>query len=97
MVCEPFAAPVVFQEYEMELELVFEATCVPSMNTCMLVTVGLSGSEAVAVTVVVPETVAPFAGAVTLTTGGVVSGVPVVIDTDTSSRYIYVRSPYPSP
>src|SRR5207245_2286056 len=49
---------------------------VPSTTNCTKDT-GLSGSVAVAVSVIAPETVALFAGAVTVTTGAVVSAVTV--------------------
>jgi len=49
---------------------------VPSTRNCTKDT-GLSWSVAVAVSVIVPETVALFAGAVTVTTGAVVSVVTV--------------------
>src|SRR2546422_9755345 len=49
---------------------------VPSTTNCTKDT-GLSGSVAVAVSVIAPETVALFAGAVTVTTGVVVSAVTV--------------------
>ena len=51
-------------------------------------------SEAVAVTFVVPETVAPWAGAVTETVGGVVSGgatVTVVCAVTVPSEFVAVR------
>ena len=49
-------------------------------------------SDALAVTFVVPLTVAPFAGAVIDVVGGVVSPPPLVA-TVTSSTYVYVASP----
>src|SRR2546427_8842183 len=49
----------------------------PSTRNCTPATPTLS--EAVAVTATVPLTVAPFAGAVTLTAGGVVSTVTVTV------------------
>jgi hypothetical protein len=48
----------------------------PSTWNCTKAT-GLSGSEAVAVIVIVPETLALLAGAVTFTAGAVVSGITV--------------------
>jgi len=48
----------------------------PSTRNCTK-DIGLSGSVAVAVSVIVPETVALLAGAVTVTTGAVVSAVTV--------------------
>ena len=51
-------------------------TLVPSTRNCTNDT-GLSGSVAVAVSIMLPETLALFAGAVMVTVGGVVSGCTV--------------------
>ena len=50
----------------------------PSTKNCTKDT-GLSGSVAVAVNVIVPDTVAPFPGAVIVTAGAVVSAVTVKV------------------
>src|SRR5437660_93837 len=70
-VCDPLATVAVDQLKESEVELVLEATCVPSMNSCIWVTPTLS--EAEAFTTTVPETVAPLTGELMETVGGVVS------------------------
>jgi hypothetical protein len=72
MVCEPLAAPVVFQETEYGALVSSAPKLMPSILNCTPTTPTLS--EALAVKLVVPETVAPAAGDVTLTVGGVVSG-----------------------
>src|SRR5215472_14850186 len=76
MVCAPFVKLVVTKLKEIEVEFVLLATTLPSIRSCICVTPTLS--EAVAVTVTVPDTVAPFAGAVTDVVGGVVSAPGVV-------------------
>jgi len=68
----PFATVVVSKESEYGALVSCGPAFAPSTRNCTKET-GLSGSVAVAVSVIVPETVAPFAGAVTVTTGGVVS------------------------
>src|SRR5262245_37076249 len=72
MVCEPLAAPVVFQETEYGAVVSSAPKLAPSILNCTPTTPTLS--EALAVTPVVPDTVAPEAGEVTLTVGGAVSG-----------------------
>jgi len=72
MVCEPFAAPVVFQETEYGALVSSAPTLAPSILNCTPTTPTLS--EAPAVTVTVPDTVWPLPGEVMLTLGGVVSG-----------------------
>ena len=71
IVCEPFATLVVSQLKASDVALVLLAATVPSISNCICVTPTLS--DAVAVMLTVPETVAPFAGAVTDVVGGVVS------------------------
>ena len=75
MVCDPFATGVVFQLKESDVAFVFEAATAPSIRICIWVTLTLS--EAVAVIVTVPDTVAPLAGAVMEVVGGVVSLHPL--------------------
>ena len=65
------ATDAVDQLNDSAVELVLEATRVPSIKSCIWVTPTLS--EALALTVTVPETVAPLPGAVTEVVGGVVS------------------------
>jgi hypothetical protein len=67
---EPFAAVVVFQLHEYG-DVVSVACSTPSRRISTLVTPTLSDADAA--TVVVPETVAPFAGAVIEVEGGCVS------------------------
>jgi hypothetical protein len=76
IVCDALVNVVVFQAKESDVAFVLLATTLPSIRSCIWVTPTLS--EAVAVTVTVPETVAPLAGAVTEVVGGVVSMVDVV-------------------
>ena len=68
----PFVSVVVSNDVEYGALVTCGPALAPSTRNCTKET-GLSGSVAVAVSVIVPETVAPFAGAVTVTTGGVVS------------------------
>jgi hypothetical protein len=70
--CEPLATVVVFHEVEYGEVVSSAPSAVPSRKNCTPATPTLS--EAEALTVVVPETVAPEAGEVMLTVGGVVSG-----------------------
>ena len=72
-VCEPLLTVVVFQEKEYGEAVSRLPKFAPSSRNCTLATPTLS--EAVAVTDTVLEIVAPFAGAVMDTVGGVVSGV----------------------
>src|SRR6266853_1200398 len=71
MVCEPLLAVAVFQEIEYGALVSSAPKLAPSILNCTPATPTLS--EALAVTLVAPETVAPEAGDVTLTVGGVVS------------------------
>src|SRR5437899_7543081 len=71
-VCEPLATAVVLKEAEYGAALSSAPTLAPSTLNWTPATPTLSA--ALAVTVIVPETVAPLAGEVMLTVGGVVSG-----------------------
>src|SRR5438093_6210998 len=71
-VCEPLATVVVFQETEYGDAVSSAPRLAPSTRNCTPATPILS--EAEALTVTVPDTVAPDAGALMLTEGGVVSG-----------------------
>src|SRR5437773_3049042 len=70
-VCEPLLAVVVFQETEYGAAASSTPRLAPSNRNCTPTTPTLS--EALAVTLVVPPTVAPETGEVMLTVGGVVS------------------------
>ena len=73
ILCEPSLVVVVSKEIEYGAVVSSVLPLVPSSSrNCTPTTPTLS--EALAVTLVVPETVAPEAGAVMLTEGGVVSG-----------------------
>ncbi len=73
MLCEPSLAVAVFHEIEYGAVVASALPLTPlSSRNCTPTTPTLS--EALAVTVTVPFTVAPLAGAVILTVGGVVSG-----------------------
>src|SRR6266853_4567729 len=71
-VCEPLLAVVVFHEIEYGAPVSSAPTLAPSILNCTPATPTLS--EALAVTVTVPDTVWPLPGEVMLTAGGVVSG-----------------------
>src|SRR5882762_7060439 len=71
MVCEPLLELVVFQGTEYGAAVISAPALTPSNWNCTLTTPTLS--EALAVTVIVPETLAPEAGEVTLTDGAAVS------------------------
>src|SRR5439155_663855 len=71
-VCEPLAAPVVFQEIEYGAVVSSAPKLAPSILNCTPATPTLSAALAVIVTVA--GTVWPFAGELMLTVGGVVSG-----------------------
>src|SRR5205807_1799558 len=71
-VCEPLLAVVVFQETEYGAAASSTPRLAPSSRNCTPTTP--TSSEALAVTLVVPPTVAPETGEVMLTVGGVVSG-----------------------
>ena len=74
-VCLPFVANIVFQLSSYGAVVSSAPSCEPSTKNCTRATPTLSA--AVAVTIVVPETVAPLDGDVMATVGGVVSaGVP---------------------
>ena len=75
-VCEPFPTLVVFQEIEYGDVVSSEPRLAPSTRNWTPTTPTLS--EAEALTVVDPDTVAPDAGAVMLTDGGVVSAFETV-------------------
>src|SRR5262249_57145350 len=70
-VCAPLLAAAVFHETEYGALASSAPRAAPSSRNCTPVTPTLS--EALAATVTVPDTVAPFDGAVRLTAGGVVS------------------------
>src|SRR6185295_9045602 len=70
-VCDPLLATAVFHATAYGAAVSSPPSGLPSTRNCTPTTPTLS--DALAVTVVVPPTVAPFAGAVTLTVGGVVS------------------------
>src|SRR5205809_814318 len=70
-VCEPLLAVVVFQETEYGAAASSTPRLAPSDRKCVVT--GTMLSEALAVTLVVPPTVAPETGEVMLTVGGVVS------------------------
>src|SRR5437762_3191090 len=71
-VCEPLLAVAVFQETPKGAAVSSAPSAAPSSKNCTPATPTLS--EAFAVTGIVPETVAPLAGELMLTVGGVVSG-----------------------
>src|SRR2546428_132329 len=71
-VCEPLLAVVVFHDIEYGAAVSSTPRLAPSNRNCTPTTPTLS--EALAVTLVVLETVEPEAGEVMLTVGGVVSG-----------------------
>src|SRR5438045_4225636 len=71
MLCVPLAAAVVYQEVVYGEAVSAAPTLLPSIWNCTLATPTLS--EAFALSVTLPETVAPLEGAVMLTVGGVVS------------------------
>src|SRR5258708_5917981 len=71
MVCEPLLAVAVFQEIEYGALVSSAPKLAPSILNCTPATPTLS--EALAVTVTVPDTVWPLLGEVMLTLGGVVS------------------------
>src|SRR5439155_1072907 len=68
-VCEPLPTVVVFQETEYGDDVSSPPRLAPSTRNCTPATPILS--EAEALTVTVPDTVAPAAGALMLTAGGV--------------------------
>src|SRR5207244_11299480 len=69
-VCEPFVAVVVSHATEYGADVSSVPRFAPSSSNCTPATP--TSSDALAVTEVVPETVAPAAGAVSATVGGVV-------------------------
>src|SRR5439155_13997548 len=82
--CGPLYVPVLVQDRESTL-LPFTALCLtPSSLNCTPTTPTLS--EALAETVTVPATVAPAAGAVMETAGGVVSGTGLLTVTLTAAE-----------
>src|SRR5258708_3595268 len=90
MVCEPLLAVVVFHEIEYGAPVSSAPTLAPSILNCTPATPTLS--EALAVSVTVPDTVWPLPGEVMLTAGGVVSGGGAV-DTVTVTGVEAVRGP----
>jgi len=86
-VCEPFPTVVVFHDAEYGVLVSSAPRLLPSTRNCTPATPTLS--LAVALTVVVPDTVAPFAGELMLTVGAVVS----VFDTVTEIADEVVRFP----
>src|SRR6202035_2667952 len=76
-VCEPLLALVVFHETEYGAVVCSTPKLAPSRRNCTPATPTLS--DALALTVTVPETVAPFAGAAMLIVGGVVSFETVTV------------------
>src|SRR5204862_27971 len=101
-VCEPLPTVVVFQETEYGDDVSSAPRLAPSTRNCTPATPTLS--EAEALTVTDPETVAPDAGAVMLTAGGVVSAFDTVTVTGeevvrlpAASRAVAVRVCEPLP
>src|SRR5206468_6235040 len=101
-VCDPLPTVVVFQEIEYGDDVSSEPTLAPSTRNCTPATPTLS--EAEALTVVDPDTVAPDAGAVMLTEGGDVSAFDTVTLTGdevvrlpAASRAVAVRVCEPLP
>src|SRR5690242_21492496 len=82
-VCEPLATPVVFQPSEYGADVTSPPRLAPSSLNCTPATATLS--LAVALTVIVPVTVAPDVGAVIDTVGGVVS---LLIVTETGALVV---------
>src|SRR5436190_621318 len=76
-VCEPLLAVVVFQETEYGAAASSTPRLAPSSRNCTPTTPTLS--EALAVTLVVPPTVAPETGEVMLTVGCVLAALPVSV------------------
>src|SRR5206468_15417 len=100
-VCDPLPTVVVFQEIEYGDDVSSEPTLAPSTRNCTPATPTLS--EAEALTVVDPDTVAPDAGAEMLTEGGVVSAFETVTLTGdevvrlpAASRAVAVRVSVPT-
>src|SRR5260221_10449981 len=86
-VCVPFPTVVVFHDTEYGELVSSTPRLLPSTRNCTPATPTLS--DAVALTVVVPDTVAPFAGELMLTLGAVVS----VFDTVTVTADDVFRLP----
>jgi hypothetical protein len=89
--CEPLLTVPVFHETEYGVVVSRLPRLAPSSWNCTLATLTLS--VAFAVTLTVPETVAPFAGAVTDTVGGVVSGVELLTVTVTAALVVVFPAP----
>src|SRR5207302_579695 len=86
-VCEPLAAPVVFQEIAYGAVVSSAPKLAPSILNCTPATPTLSAALAVIVTVA--GTVWPFTGEMMLTVGGVVSGGgPLAIVTVTGAEVL---------
>src|SRR6202008_2909062 len=79
MLCSPLPTVCVFNVNSYGAVVSSAPTLLPSTRNCTPATATLS--PAVAVRLVVPDTVAPAAGAVTDTVGGVMSGLLTVIET----------------
>src|SRR5206468_1108611 len=101
-VCEPLPTVVVFQDTEYGDAVSSPPRLAPSSEECSVGTARLS--EAEALTVTVPDTVAPDAGALMLTAGGVVSAFDTVMLTGdevvrfpAASRAVAVRVCEPLP
>src|SRR5882724_1128295 len=75
-VCEPFPTVAVFHDTEYGVDVSSDPRFDPSTRNCTPATPTLS--DAVALTVVVPDTVAPFPGELMLTLGAVVSAFDTV-------------------
>jgi len=90
-VCAPLVAVVVFHDAEYGVAVSKPPRLAPSSWNCTLATPTLSA--AVAVTAMVEETVAPFAGAVSETVGGVVSGVVLLTVTVTTALVAVFPAP----
>ena len=76
--CDPFDPVVVSHEAEYGDPVFSGPRLEPSSRNCTPATATLS--DALAVTATVPETVAPCAGVVMETVGGVVSAVPLALN-----------------
>src|SRR5258708_38994219 len=86
-VCEPLLAAAVFHETEYGAAVLSAPRLAPSSRNCTPATPTLS--EALAVTVTVPDTVWPLLGEVMLTVGGVVSeGEPLATVTVTAAEAV---------
>ena len=89
-VCAPFPTVVVFQETEYGEDVSSAPRFDPSTRNCTPATPTLS--DAVALTVIVPDTLAPFAGELMLTLGTVVSAFDTVTVTADEVRRLPAAS-----